>query len=145
MRRCEEEGVSRSVQRAFTSMLGEGEEEEDEEDEGEEDEEGGDEEQTETFSAEIELNRENKKMLKGFSFLNHYLKLWGSCQESFYNMGRALHQLGLVHLAIHYYQPTLTCPVPHLSLTSSQLHEQRYPQSSTGRSRAWPQVNENLA
>ncbi|MGH0143341.1 UNVERIFIED_CONTAM: hypothetical protein FKN15_007403 [Acipenser sinensis] len=59
MRRCKEEGVSRSVQRAFTSMLGEGEEEEDEEDKG-----GEDEEQTETLSAEIELNRENKKMLK---------------------------------------------------------------------------------
>ncbi|RXM27812.1 General transcription factor 3C polypeptide 3 [Acipenser ruthenus] len=53
-------------------------------------------------------------LLQGFSFLNRYLELRGPCQESFYNMGRALHQLGLVHLAIHYYQRALTCPAPHL-------------------------------
>ncbi|XP_041120613.1 general transcription factor 3C polypeptide 3 isoform X1 [Polyodon spathula] len=53
-------------------------------------------------------------LLQGFSFLNRYLELRGPCQESFYNMGRALHQLGLVHLGIHYYQRALTCPAPHL-------------------------------
>uniref|UniRef100_W5MD51 General transcription factor IIIC, polypeptide 3 n=1 Tax=Lepisosteus oculatus TaxID=7918 RepID=W5MD51_LEPOC len=49
-------------------------------------------------------------LLQGFSFLNRYMELRGPCQESFYNTGRALHQLGLTHLAIHYYQRALDCP-----------------------------------
>ncbi|KAL7991542.1 hypothetical protein Chor_015798 [Crotalus horridus] len=46
----------------------------------------------------------------GFSFLQRYLSLRGSCQESYYNLGRALHQLGLVYLAIHYYKKALELP-----------------------------------
>ncbi|XP_030894206.1 general transcription factor 3C polypeptide 3 [Leptonychotes weddellii] len=49
-------------------------------------------------------------LLKGFSFLNRYLSIRGPCQESFYNLGRGLHQLGLIHLAIHYYQKALELP-----------------------------------
>ncbi|XP_033024750.1 general transcription factor 3C polypeptide 3 [Lacerta agilis] len=49
-------------------------------------------------------------IVQGFSFLQQYLSLRGSCQESFYNLGRGLHQLGLVHLAIHYYQKALELP-----------------------------------
>nr|XP_056717241.1 general transcription factor 3C polypeptide 3 [Euleptes europaea] len=49
-------------------------------------------------------------IVQGFSFLHRYLHLRGSCQESLYNLGRALHQLGLVHLAIHYYQKALELP-----------------------------------
>ncbi|XP_075905486.1 general transcription factor 3C polypeptide 3 [Nelusetta ayraudi] len=49
-------------------------------------------------------------ILQGFSFLWRYMELRGECQESVYNLGRALHQLGLSHLAIHYYQKALTLP-----------------------------------
>lgn len=49
-------------------------------------------------------------IVQGFSFLNRYLTLRGPCQESFYNLGRGLHQLGLTHLAIHYYQKALELP-----------------------------------
>uniref|UniRef100_A0A8C5S9J3 Ral transcription factor IIIC subunit 3 n=1 Tax=Laticauda laticaudata TaxID=8630 RepID=A0A8C5S9J3_LATLA len=49
-------------------------------------------------------------IIQGFSFLQRYLSLRGSCQESYYNLGRALHQLGLVHLAIHYYKKALELP-----------------------------------
>uniref|UniRef100_H2U0T2 General transcription factor IIIC, polypeptide 3 n=1 Tax=Takifugu rubripes TaxID=31033 RepID=H2U0T2_TAKRU len=49
-------------------------------------------------------------VLQGFSFLWRYLELRGECQESMYNLGRALHQLGLTHLAIHYYQKALALP-----------------------------------
>ncbi|OCT86295.1 hypothetical protein XELAEV_18019987mg [Xenopus laevis] len=49
-------------------------------------------------------------LVQGFSFLNRYLELRGSCQESYYNLGRALHQIGLVHLAIHYYKQALELP-----------------------------------
>lgn len=48
--------------------------------------------------------------VQGFSFLWRYVDLRGQCQESLYNLGRALHQLGLTHLAIHYYEKALTLP-----------------------------------
>uniref|UniRef100_A0A665VIM3 General transcription factor IIIC, polypeptide 3 n=1 Tax=Echeneis naucrates TaxID=173247 RepID=A0A665VIM3_ECHNA len=53
-------------------------------------------------------------VLQGFSFLWRYVELRGECQESMYNLGRALHQMGLTHLAIHYYQKALTLPVKKL-------------------------------
>ncbi|PWA32270.1 hypothetical protein CCH79_00013138 [Gambusia affinis] len=49
-------------------------------------------------------------VLQGFSFLWRYVELRGECQESLYNLGRALHQMGLTHLAIHYYQKALSLP-----------------------------------
>ncbi|KAM6892825.1 general transcription factor 3C polypeptide 3-like [Lycodopsis pacificus] len=52
--------------------------------------------------------------VQGFSFLWRYVDLRGVCQESMYNLGRALHQIGLTHLAIHYYQTALTLPAQKL-------------------------------
>uniref|UniRef100_A0A4W3K1Z9 General transcription factor IIIC, polypeptide 3 n=1 Tax=Callorhinchus milii TaxID=7868 RepID=A0A4W3K1Z9_CALMI len=49
-------------------------------------------------------------LVQGFSFLTRYLELRGPCQEVYYNIGRALHQLGLVHFAIHYYEKALELP-----------------------------------
>ncbi|XP_042369236.1 general transcription factor 3C polypeptide 3 [Plectropomus leopardus] len=49
-------------------------------------------------------------VLQGFSFLWRYVELRGECQESMYNLGRALHQMGLTHLALHYYQKALAKP-----------------------------------
>ncbi|XP_012678907.2 general transcription factor 3C polypeptide 3 [Clupea harengus] len=53
-------------------------------------------------------------VMQGFSFLWRYVERRGHCQESMYNLGRALHQLGLMHLAIHYYQKALSLPPPSL-------------------------------
>ncbi|XP_061082620.1 general transcription factor 3C polypeptide 3 isoform X3 [Conger conger] len=53
-------------------------------------------------------------LLQGFTFLTRYSELRGHSQESLYNIGRALHQLGLTHLAIHYYQKALNTPSPSL-------------------------------
>ncbi|XP_071320675.1 general transcription factor 3C polypeptide 3 isoform X2 [Trachinotus anak] len=53
-------------------------------------------------------------VLQGFSFLWRYVELRGECQESMYNLGRALHQMGLMHLAIHYYQKALRLPTQKL-------------------------------
>lgn len=55
---------------------------------------------------------------QGFSFLWRYVELRGECQESMYNLGRALHQMGLTHLAIHYYQKALTMPAPKLEVST---------------------------
>uniref|UniRef100_A0A8C8DLT2 General transcription factor IIIC, polypeptide 3 n=1 Tax=Oryzias sinensis TaxID=183150 RepID=A0A8C8DLT2_9TELE len=54
-------------------------------------------------------------VLQGFSFLWRYVELRGESQESMYNLGRALHQMGLTHLAIHYYQKALELPAKTLS------------------------------
>ncbi|XP_034007012.1 general transcription factor 3C polypeptide 3 [Trematomus bernacchii] len=53
-------------------------------------------------------------VLQGFSFLWRYVELRGVCQESMYNLGRALHQMGLAYLAIHYYQKALKLPAQKL-------------------------------
>ncbi|XP_074520254.1 general transcription factor 3C polypeptide 3 [Halichoeres trimaculatus] len=53
-------------------------------------------------------------LVQGFSFLWRYVELRGECQESMYNLGRALHQMGLTHLAIHYYQKALSLPAQKL-------------------------------
>ncbi|XP_055062106.2 general transcription factor 3C polypeptide 3 [Misgurnus anguillicaudatus] len=53
-------------------------------------------------------------IVQGFSFLWRYVEFRGHCQESLYNLGRALHQLGLTHLALHYYEKALTLPSLHL-------------------------------
>ncbi|KAJ8252810.1 hypothetical protein GJAV_G00205870 [Gymnothorax javanicus] len=53
-------------------------------------------------------------LLQGFSFLMKYSELRAHSQESLYNIGRALQQLGLAHLAIHYYQQALNTPPPSL-------------------------------
>ncbi|KAM6945794.1 general transcription factor 3C polypeptide 3 [Aplochiton taeniatus] len=53
-------------------------------------------------------------LLQGFSFLWRYVDLRGPCQESMYNLGRALHQMGLTHLAIHYYHKALSMEPPKL-------------------------------
>ena len=42
--------------------------------------------------------------VQGCAFLNQYLELRGECQESFFNLGRAVHQLGLLPAAVYYYQ-----------------------------------------
>lgn len=55
-------------------------------------------------------------VLQGFSFLWRYVEFRGHCQESLYNLGRALHQLGLTHLALHYYEKALTLPSLHLEV-----------------------------
>lgn len=60
-------------------------------------------------------------LLQGFSFLWRYVERRGHCQESMYNVGRALHQMGLTHLAVHYYQTALTFPTPSLEVCHSSL------------------------
>ncbi|XP_069128663.1 LOW QUALITY PROTEIN: general transcription factor 3C polypeptide 3-like [Argopecten irradians] len=46
-------------------------------------------------------------LTQGLVFLHNYSELRGECQETNFNIGRALHQLGLTYAAIHYYQKVL--------------------------------------
>uniref|UniRef100_A0A8C4ZKA9 General transcription factor IIIC, polypeptide 3 n=1 Tax=Gadus morhua TaxID=8049 RepID=A0A8C4ZKA9_GADMO len=66
------------------------------------------------LAAQKFVSKRHPLVLQGFSFLWRYVELRGECQESLYNLGRALHQMGLVHLAIHYYHQALALPPPAL-------------------------------
>lgn len=73
--------------------------------------------------------RRHALILQGFSFLWRYVELRGECQESMFNLGRALHQMGLAHLAIHYYQKALSLPAWKLDV--GQLLRDRLQASSS--------------
>ncbi|XP_021179650.2 general transcription factor 3C polypeptide 3 isoform X1 [Fundulus heteroclitus] len=62
------------------------------------------------MAAQKYVAKRHALILQGFTFLWRYVELRGLCQESMYNLGRALHQMGLTHLAIHYYQKALLTP-----------------------------------
>ncbi|XP_018016314.1 general transcription factor 3C polypeptide 3 [Hyalella azteca] len=54
----------------------------------------------------------NTLVTQAWVFLNSYRELRGDCQESLYNIGRAMHQLNVLHQAIYYYELALSCPRP---------------------------------
>jgi len=45
--------------------------------------------------------------IQSIAFMNRYMRLRGDCQESNYNMGRALHFLGLFSSALQFYKKVL--------------------------------------
>ncbi|XP_074640926.1 general transcription factor 3C polypeptide 3-like [Tubulanus polymorphus] len=47
-------------------------------------------------------------VIQGCAFLNQYMQLRGECQESCFNLGRAMHQLSLFHAAVYFYEKGLT-------------------------------------
>lgn len=49
----------------------------------------------------------NALVLQAWVFLNSYREHRGDCQESLYNLGRAMQQLSINHQAIHYYELAL--------------------------------------
>ncbi|KAJ8040317.1 General transcription factor 3C polypeptide 3 [Holothuria leucospilota] len=53
------------------------------------------------------VDKKHSVILQGFAFLKRYETYRGACQETFYNIGRALHGSGLTHLAVHYYHKAL--------------------------------------
>ncbi|KAK9830261.1 hypothetical protein WJX72_010654 [[Myrmecia] bisecta] len=51
-------------------------------------------------------------VLQAFAFLQEYAEYRLNPQEAAYNIGRAAHQLGLVHIAVPYYEKALSMPAP---------------------------------
>lgn len=51
-------------------------------------------------------------VLASFAFLQAYSKKRENKQEAYYNLGRAAHQLGVLHLAAHWYYRALDAEVP---------------------------------
>ncbi|XP_074605074.1 general transcription factor 3C polypeptide 3 [Brevipalpus obovatus] len=62
------------------------------------------------FASQKFTNNPHSTVLQMSAFLNMYLDLRGECQETFYNIGRAFHQLNLLNEAIHFYHKALECP-----------------------------------
>lgn len=56
-----------------------------------------------------DIARRHDICLQGFAFLNQYEKLRGECQETYYNLGRAMQQTNLLFAAMHYYRKVLEC------------------------------------
>jgi len=44
------------------------------------------------------------------SFFDAYMKTRGDCQEVYYNIGRGMHQLGLLPQALDFYLKAIKCP-----------------------------------
>ena len=58
------------------------------------------------------LIRDSDLFFQACAFLHTYLKLRGHCQEAYYNLGRAMHQLGILTAAVHYYKKVLDMKSP---------------------------------
>ncbi|XP_032226353.2 general transcription factor 3C polypeptide 3 [Nematostella vectensis] len=65
-------------------------------------------------------HKRNSVVIQGFMFMYQYMCLRGKGQESYYNIGRAFHQLGLNHFAVHYYKLALDSPYHNGSPDTSQ-------------------------
>lgn len=51
--------------------------------------------------------KKHSLVVQSSAFFNRYLELRGECQETYYNLGRAMHQMGLTHIAVYYYKKAL--------------------------------------
>ncbi|KAJ8665208.1 hypothetical protein QAD02_006870 [Eretmocerus hayati] len=67
--------------------------------------------------------KKNQLVAQAISFMKAYANLRGNgaCQESNYNMGRLLHQLGLLTGAVHYYKQVLETPVSEIIEKNSEM------------------------
>jgi len=45
------------------------------------------------------------------AFFDGYMRTRGNCQEVYYNIGRGMHQLGLLPQALEFYERALKCPL----------------------------------
>lgn len=59
------------------------------------------------LSLGFRLSNRNQTVLQGFAFLYNYQRLCKFNQESNYNLARAFHHVGLVQLAVNYYEKVL--------------------------------------
>ena len=57
-------------------------------------------------------SRKHSLVVQASAFLQNYAKLRGHCQETYYNLGRAMHQLGILPAAMHYYKKVLDMEPP---------------------------------
>ncbi|XP_059175732.1 general transcription factor 3C polypeptide 3-like [Physella acuta] len=56
------------------------------------------------------ISRKNPLLAQVICLMNAYKEMRGECQESYYNMGRAMHQLNIIYAAVYYYKKALEFP-----------------------------------
>uniref|UniRef100_A0A915J004 General transcription factor 3C polypeptide 3 n=1 Tax=Romanomermis culicivorax TaxID=13658 RepID=A0A915J004_ROMCU len=59
------------------------------------------------LSCKKDIVRRHDLCIQGLYFLQKYEKLRGPCQETYYNLGRAMQQTGLTYAAVFYYKKAL--------------------------------------
>lgn len=84
------------------------------------------------------------RLLQLCAFLDMYIALRGECQESFFNVGRMFHQIGLLQNAVHFYQKALTCPVPVKGGESSHEKVRRGKSNNGKKERSDPNEDTSL-
>ncbi|XP_077231618.1 tetratricopeptide repeat (TPR)-containing protein [Tasmannia lanceolata] len=77
-------------------------------------------------------NKQHQCVVQGFAFLYNYLRLCQNSQEALYNVARAYHHVGLVTLAVTYYEKVLAVcekdyPIPKLPNEASSVPESQNP------------------
>ncbi|RTG88192.1 general transcription factor 3C polypeptide 3 (transcription factor C subunit 4) [Schistosoma bovis] len=60
-----------------------------------------------SMSMQKHIGSRHLAVLQAVGFLGEYKRLRGDCQEVYYNIARACHQLSITHMAIHYYEKVL--------------------------------------
>jgi len=59
------------------------------------------------LASKKDITRRHDTCIQAFAFLSRYEELRGRCAEVYYNLGRAMQQLGIVFVAMHYYEKVL--------------------------------------
>ncbi|CAI6005745.1 unnamed protein product, partial [Closterium sp. NIES-64] len=59
------------------------------------------------------LRDRSQCVLQGMALLQQYAQLSGDTQEVHFNLGRAFHHVGLLHLAVDHYKRVLSSATPH--------------------------------
>ncbi|PSC75147.1 general transcription factor 3C polypeptide 3 isoform X1 [Micractinium conductrix] len=67
----------------------------------------------------------HRAVLQAFAFLQEYSEARCNPQEAAYNLGRAAHQLGLLHLAVPYYERALQTPPPPAAAAAGPTYDVR--------------------
>lgn len=75
------------------------------------------------------LHNRHQCVAQGFAFLGNYLRICRNSQEALYNMARACQHVGLVTLAVAYYEKVLVIeekdyPIPKLSIEDPTIPEE---------------------
>lgn len=62
-------------------------------------------------------------VVQSCAFLNQYHELRGECQEVYYNLGRTMHQLGLLTTAVFYYKKALEFGPPSVDTGDTEFFD----------------------
>ncbi|CAH8643066.1 unnamed protein product [Heterobilharzia americana] len=59
------------------------------------------------MSMQKHIGSRHLAIVQAIGYLGEYIRLRGHCQEVYFNIARACHQLLITHIAMHYYEKVL--------------------------------------